>query len=265
MSGNGPPPEYDSGALLAALLERPRPSKVIPFPSEQAKGTPFENIRIVVTPGNAQRESQHAAHLRMQAMKLPLEEWKTETGASMLGDFVAKEMLARMVHGVTEHSPNVYARVFANSSDVERALSGDEIAVLFDHAMRIQLELGPRLQVLTDAEVDAWIETLKGGFDFLARLQSVDLELLVRGLHRRLLTERAKSTGSNAQPSPLPSSLDSQGLELETSATGTTSSGEPQLDDGEKTAGLPDIDESLSPEDAYELARLMAGQTTTTE
>jgi hypothetical protein len=260
MTGNGPPPEYSSGALLAALLERPRPSKVIAFPSEQAKGTPFEKIRVVVPPADAQRQAQLAAHRRMQALNLPMEEWKTETGAGMLGDFVAKEVLARMLFGLEEHTPGVYARIFANSTDVEKALSSDEIAVLFEHVARIQLELGPRLQVLTDAQVDAWVEVLKGGFDPLAYLQSPDLELLIRGLHRRLVRERARSNGSSLQDSPRDNLLNSSESEPETCATDITSFGElrARLSSGSSDA-------LLSTDDARAVAKSMARKSTTSE
>jgi len=225
---NGPPPGYDSKALLAALLERPRPSKVVEFPSDQAKGTPFEQIRLVVPRASAKQDAQLAAHRRMQSLKLPIEEWKTETGAAMLGDFCSKECLVRMIHGVEEHANGIYARVFGDSKDLENALSPDEIDVLFTLAMQVENELGPRLHVFTDADVELWVEALKDGFDFLAYLQSPDLVRLVRGLHRLVLTERAKSTGSSPPDSLLSSSRDGMGSTCETSVTHTGSSGEQQ-------------------------------------
>lgn len=264
MSGHGPPSDVSPSMLVSFLRQKPRPSKVVDFPVAAAKGTPFEKVRIIVPPSVDTSRAQLAAHERMRdEIKIPITEWKTETAEAIAGDLTAKEVIARMVHGVEEVAPNRYVKHFADSRDVENALADDEIAVLFALCTQVRNELGPRLRILTDAEVDAWIEVLKEGFDPLAYLQSPDLEVLVRGLHRRIVTDRAKSTGSQA-PDSLPSnSQDTSESTSTTCATDITSSGEPP--ERELVGSLRKDVEPLSMEDALARAREMAGKTRASE
>lgn len=268
MSGHGPPTDVEPSALVSFLRQKPRPGKVVDFPVEVAKGTPFEQVRIIVPPSVETSRSQYSAHVRMRdEIKIPLTEWQTETASAMIGDLTAKEVIARMVHGTQEISPGRYLKHFADSRDVENALADDEIAVLFALCQQVRRELGPRLQVLTDAEVDAWIEVLSKGFDPLAYLESPDLEVLVRGLVRRLVMVRAKSTGSQAPDSPPSTSPDTSESKWTTSATDTTSFGEPlepELDGFPDTQGDDEL-EPLSADAELARAREMAGKTRTSE
>lgn len=259
MTGNGPPPNTKPVELVTLLRQKPRPSKVVDAPVSGVEGTPYEQVRIMVPPSNVTGEAQLAAHRRMKVMMPNLEEWKTETGASILGDLCAKERLARMLYGVEDHGDGTYARWFASSEDVERAMSPDEVAIMFSLCMQVERELGPRLQVLQDSDVDAWIEALKVGFDPLAYLQSPDLEVLVRGLHRRVLSLQARLSGYQHQDSPPSSSLDTMESQSTNSATSTTFFGEPH------DQPLDGSTEFMTPDELEALARQMASRSKVTE
>lgn len=252
---SGPPSDIDPGALVAYLKQKPRPSKVVDFPSETLKGTSWERVRIIVPAAIAHGEAQLAAHKRMRdELKIPREEWTTETGAAMLGDLTAKEVLARVVFSEREIAPGKYARLFADSSDVEKCLSSDEIAILFALYQQVAFEIGPRLAVLTDAQVDAWIETLKRGFDPLARLELLDCHVLIRGLHRRIVKVSAESSTSSPQDSQLSIWPDTSESTSTISATDTTSYGVPQ------SAQPNGSIDPITPDDAAAIARRMRGE-----
>lgn len=255
---SGPPSDIDPAALVAYLREKPRPSRVVDFPGDALKGTSWERVRIVVPAAIAHGEAQLAAHKRMRdELKIPREEWQTETGAAMLGDLTAKELLARVVYSeqVTDARRSVpYAKLFADSKDVERLLSADEIAVLFALYQQVAFELGPRMAVLTDAQVDAWVETLKRGFDPLAYLELLDCHALIRGFHRRIVRASAESDTSSPPDSPPSEWPSTSVLESMTSATGTICSGVPH--------SLPSngSNDSLTPDDAAAIARRMRNE-----
>jgi hypothetical protein len=240
------------------LKEKPRPSKVVDFPGEELKGTSWERVRIIVPAAIAHGEAQLAAHKRMRDdLKIPREEWNTETGAAMLGDLTAKELLARVVFSEQEiGSPgsHKYARLFSDSTDVERLLSADEIAILFALYQQVAFELGPRLSVLTEAQVDAWIEVLKRGFDPLASLELLDCHVLIRGLHRRIVKGSVASDTSDLQDSPQSSSPSTSESTSLTSVMDTISFGAQPFP---QSTGSSD---PISSDDAAALARRMRGE-----
>ena len=245
------------GALLAMLKERPRPNRVVPFDSEATKGTLWENVRIVVPPASAHGEAQLAAHKRMRdELKLPINEWQTETVQALIGDITAKELLARVCFFEREIAPGKFARWFSDSVDVERALSADEIAVLFAKFEEVRLELGPRLMVLTDADVEAWLERLEYGhrLDPLARLQLPDWVALVSGLARLVAKERSRSATSLTPDSPHDNSPDTSGSTSGICATDTTSYGSPP---SAPSLGLP-IDDVIDSDFAAAIAERMS-------
>lgn len=256
---HGPPSDLTPGALVALMRERPRPNKVVPFPSEALKGTRWENVRIVVPPAAAHGESQLAAHRRMRDdLKIPLNEWQSETGQAMLGDLTAKELLARVCHYETpiDATAGKFARWFADSRDVEQALTADEVAVLFAIFEQVQYELGPRLHVLTDSEVEAWITRLEGGLrlDPLAYLQLPDLVALISGLARLVVKARSSSGTSTSQDSQPAQWQTSSELASEISSTDTTSSGSPP---SAPPLGLP-VTETVDTDSATAIARQMS-------
>lgn len=253
MSGNGPPP-VGSSNLVTLLMERPRPSKVVDFPALHG-GVPIGRVRIMVQPAQANGQAQWKAHERLRdELKIPTKEWETVTASEILGDLVAKEMIARMVfmeHPIkgTQHQ---YVPLFTDAKSVEELISADELAVLHALCVQVQFELGPRLKVLTDAEVDQWIEALKGGFDPLAYLQSPDLGVLIRGLHRRLV----ESTTSPNPDSPPPTWRDLSESKLQTFAMDTTCSG--ALPEPPST-GIASSE--ITDDEAHDIALQMSGKT----
>jgi hypothetical protein len=225
---HGPPTDVPASGLVEFLKSRPRPSKVVPFPVEGVVGTRWEDVRIVVPPCDANGAAILAAHKRMKSL-VPKEEWNTESASAILGDLTAKEMIAQTCfepknYG-TEEQP-FYKKHFGNSVDVEGTLSSDETAVLHALMLQVTFEIGPRLSVLTDEEVDAWIEVLQKGLDPLAYLVLPDLHVLIRGLVNRISRVSASSDtlpSLDSQPLTLPDTSESS---REISMMGTISYGE---------------------------------------
>lgn len=257
MENHGPPPDVPAESVVEILKMKPRPSKVVPCPVEALQDTSWANVRIVVPPSVEHSKAQLAAHARMRDdLKIPREEWATETGAAILGDLVAKEMLARTLfseHFAGDSSNPKYARMFGNSKDVENALSADETAILFGLMQQTLFEIGPRLSILTDEEVDAWVEVLAEGLDPLAYLVLPDLHVLIRGLVRRIKRGNVPLDTSPSPGSQPLTSLDSLGSPLTSSTTVTTSSGEQQSKQPNGSRGEP-----LTPGAAAAIARKMS-------
>jgi hypothetical protein len=225
------PDESLDREFVTRMSERPRPSKSMEWPGDSPIPG-FENIRIVIPPEAAYSAARVKAHERMKAeTRLPIEEWHTEGMVGVMGDLISKEMLAACCHrdrvipgSVEKLGVPHYPRLFADSRDVEHALGKQEIGVLFDMFILAEHELGPRLSVLSEDEVDSWIERLKRGLDPLARLSLPDLAMLIRGLIQEV--ERLRGLLSQDSPeSSLPDSSD--WLAPGSSATANSSSGEP--------------------------------------
>lgn len=255
MSGNGPPSKTAPSLLVAALLQKPRPSKVINFGEfvKAAVGTQFEKVRVVVPPARAHGEAQLAAHNRLRdEVKLPPDQWESEVGKSILSDLVAKEMIAKTLHSVEEIAPGKWARLLTDSKDVDAIFSSEEVAVLFDLWLGVQRELGPRLSVLTPKEADSWVEVLKDGMDPIWRLGYLDVATLAFGLAQQLHQLRQSSSESDQPSSPPSTSPDSWESSLPSYATDTSSFGEPQ-------SPLPEFStDLLSEEEAAAIAARMA-------
>jgi hypothetical protein len=218
--------------FVIRMSARPRPSKVMEWPGDDPLEG-YETIRIVIPPERAYSQARLNAHNRMKAeTKLAIEEWDTEGNRGIMGDIIAKEMLAACCHrdkpipGSEERfgAPK-FPRLFADSKDVEKALGKQEIGILFDMFLMAEFELGPRLAVLNEEDIDLWIERLKRGIDPLPRLSLPDLVELIRGFHQRLV----RLSGLLSQDFQDTSSLDTSGLQDPgSSATGNSFSGEPQ-------------------------------------
>jgi hypothetical protein len=225
---HGPPTDVPASGLVEFLKARPRPSKVVPFPVDGVEGTRWENVRVMVPPCDANGQAILAAHARMKKL-MPKEEWGLESASAVLGDLTAKEMIARTCfepHNYGTEEKPFYKRHFGNSEDVERSLSSDETAVLHALMLQVTFEIGPRLSVLTDEEVDAWIEVLKEGLDPLAYLVLPDLHVLIRGLVSRISKASASSDTSPSPDSPPLTLPDTSASSREVSMMGTISYGE---------------------------------------
>jgi hypothetical protein len=191
---NSPPMDEVDRDFVAKMMARPRPSEVIDWPGDEPIPG-YEKIRIIVPPDVAYDQARLAAHERMKKeSRLPIEEWDTEANHGIMGDLIAKEMLARCCfrdrprkNADGEEGEPFHQRLFGSSRDVEKALGKQELGVLFDAFLMIEHRLGPRLSILTGEEIDEWIKRLSGGLSPLARLVYPDLVELIRGLHQRTI------------------------------------------------------------------------------
>lgn len=192
-------------------------------------------------------------------------EWakKTETKVDVdagvyrdiIGDRIAKETLAdvmRMPEPDTFTGKPVYMRMFRSVGELTSVMTSDEIAIMWEHFLQLQREVSPYQAVLTEADVDAWVERLKAGISPLARLALLDSHELILMLSRRV--RELQSTGSESPDSPPENSPNISVLsQPENCAPDTGSSGEPQSN------CLTRLGELLTPEEALAKARDMRG------
>jgi hypothetical protein len=220
-------PEFDRD-FVTQMSARPRPSKLVDWPGDSPLPG-YEQIRIIIPAEVEYSKARLAAHKRMsEESKLPVDEWNTPEMAGIVGDLIAKEMLARCCYRDRETENGTrHQRLFGDSKHVEQALMKDEIAILFDLFICAEHELGPRLAVLSEDELDMWIERLKRGLDPLARMALPSLVELIRGLLLRV----ERLSGFLSQESQFSSSLStSDSPDPGSSVTDSVFSGEPPVE-----------------------------------
>jgi hypothetical protein len=232
MFNQGPPANIQPSSLAAALMGRPRPSRVIqPWQGNETR------IRIIVP-----AELEHA-EAKLAAEQIVREEFKkrykreptaddlnSPANAAAIGDASGKEILARCCF---EPDPfpgtDKYIRIFPHGNYLSQALSAEEISILFFQFQLACIELGPREQtLLTNPEViRMWIERVKDKAWSMAPLSSlawVDLAELC--LYSLIRIQKLESTGpgdeADSQP---PSSVSTGESDLGNSVELTTSSG----------------------------------------
>lgn len=195
----GPPESMTAEELVAALCERPAPSRVVPFPAKhidrdggQLPKAIKANVRIMmVDPFDISRAKVKAVgHVK----KLLTTKGGREPTAADLDSTYAQELrndwlTAEMVSLCTwsENPANsdpdkpVYERIFMGGAEQvmdpkKGGLFSDEIAVLFTNYMTMELELGPREQVLlegNDVTLNLWLERIKRGLWSLSPFSSL--------------------------------------------------------------------------------------------
>lgn len=251
-----PSKEIPPSALVARLLERPRPSVVVPYPVGPGV-EPFD-VRLVI-PTNHNEEQFKLRGVQWFADWAKKTETRVDVDAGVyrdiIGDRIAKETLADVMCLLEPDMGSgkpVYFRVFRSVAELTSVMTSDEIAIMWEHFLQLQREISPYQAVLTEADVDAWVERLKAGISPLAQLALQDCRELTLMLSRRV--SALQSTGSESPDSQQESSPSISGLsQLENSAPGIGSSGEPGSN------CLTRLGELLTPEEAAAKARDMRG------
>lgn len=255
-----PPNDVTASELFLKLMEKPRPSVVVDFPRiDHVSGKPIAQVRVTVLSHEQHDHARRAAHAALKQKGYSNEDLQSPIFAEITGDAVARELLARAtvevnpIPGSDPDKPS-YARIFRDADDLSKALSADELMLLFNYYLHAQYKFGPMDKWLDADEVDAWVYRLSQGageHSFLA-LSSVRQVGLLQSLVERisgiyqLLASRSES---------LPSSLRS---DLESFSTAIFSSFVPPADTTEiSTASSPD--EPITLEQAMRTAEILRG------
>ncbi len=265
-----PPKDKTPSELFRKLSERPRPSDVVDFPRKDAEGNPVGRIRIqVLTTMQMDEARAEAQRYLTKQHGCQASDMESEIVKGISGDAVATELLAMSLVSEnpipgTEANPT-YAREFLNGTQMRQTLTADEIAALFKLYLQVQHDFGPTERAIEgDQDVNAWIRVLsEGGKAYpLSLLDSPDLvELTMLLAARACSLSRVLESHLSSLPASLAADLTKWGI-----GTGfftkpplsftVPSSGDESPDD----EPIAEPGEILSPEDAAEVARKLAGR-----
>lgn len=208
-----PPKDVPPSELFAKLLEMPRPSDVFDFPRKDALGISVGKVRMQTLTSIEHDRAREAAHVTLKKRGFSIEELSAPTIKEVLGDAVAKELIAMAClterNFSDEGATPSYGRIFRTAADLD-VLSSDEILILWNCYQLVQYKFGPIERNLDQDEFNAWIKRLgEGGAEFpLLRLALPQLVMLAQSLGARLCTlYRILESQQQALPTSLASLL----------------------------------------------------------
>lgn len=258
----GPPEDVPASELFLAL-QQPRPSEVVKFPRKTLDGRAVGTVRILVL-GMVEHDRARLAALEKvrKQHKLGIEETQSGMGKAILEDAAAREILAIACVGETpvagsedSHAPR-YPRIFPDAESLNKTLSADEVAVLWNCYRLVQTKWGPFEKSIGPGELTQWIRRLvEGGAEFpLQFLSSVPLEDLASSLARRAyLLSVILGYLRPSLPPTLASRLESYCMDI--SSSGSLASSGP-TDGSGISPSLKVADVEITIEDAQSMALL---------
>jgi hypothetical protein len=206
-----PPSGVTPSQLVAMLQELPRPHKIVSYP-RKLPGTdqPIAEIAMVAAFIQDKINAQASAHAYTRQIladprkskedgktKMSEEEMNTLGYEGVFRNAVAIELLYRACKDPRDKS--LKAPVFPGATWMRNYCTDDEIGVLTATYLRTQMEIGPIISMLSNAECDLWIEKLIAGgeasdpFDSLASDAKTDLILRLVWHLRTYRTARSSS------------------------------------------------------------------------
>jgi hypothetical protein len=198
-----PPTDIPASALWLRLQDMPRPSKVVDFPRTKLDGTPVGQLAIWVL---TQEEQMSCAAAGERFARLHLKEGKKdELGyESLYSNAVCVEILWRSCRDTDD----LNRPAFPSPELIRRTLTTEECTRLFEHYLTVQLELGPIVDKMSDAEVDAWIRRIsEGGSAYPFDLLSSDMQkILLLTMARRLESSQTAKSSAGSPPEEPPTS-----------------------------------------------------------
>ena len=135
----GPPSDVTPSELFRKLQETPAPSEVVDFPRRDLQGASIGRVRLMVLDMDQQTDARMHAHRKLKARAVEAGDMTTPIVREVLGDMVAREVLAMSCCAVdpipgTEDRDNgqgvVYPRIFRDAADLGK-LTADELTTLF--------------------------------------------------------------------------------------------------------------------------------------
>jgi len=194
-----PPADADLPAheLWAAIIAMPRPFRVVPFPRRGPDGEPVAEMAMQVLTQEECIAAKASAERYVRKLLREKDNGATspESGQGYadlceLRDSV--ELLFRSCRRVDDMTRPFFPTVEA----VGKHLLTDEIGVLVLNYRRVQMEIGPIVNDMSQEEMDAWISVLaKGGSQFPFDMLSLGQQTqLFRHLARRLLLSQTDNS-----------------------------------------------------------------------
>jgi hypothetical protein len=213
-----PPRNIDAGDLWAQIITLPRAHRVVPFPRNSPDGSPLGDVTIYVLTGDEVNAANLSAEkfIREQYKKtvgeVPQASEMSEAFSNLYNGRATREILFRSCRNASACEPDSTTgvctvnhdnlRPFFPTSEAVGKLSTDELAVLMQHYMHTQAEVGPIVSSMSQGEMDAWIEVLGEGGQRspLALLSSGQTIALLMYMASRLY---ALQTGNCSPSTPL--------------------------------------------------------------
>lgn len=202
-ANHGPPANEDAADLWAKITTLPRAHKVVDFPRVDADGSSLGQVAIVVLTGDEVHLSNlNAEKFIRKAYKdamgeVPKADEMSGSFQSMYNTRATREILFRSCKkaehceagpdGVCIVDHDKLAPFFPTQEAIGK-LTTDETAVLMRHYMQTQSTLGPIVKLMSQSEMDEWLEVLaRGGrADPLAFLSLEDVTRLLMHSANRL-------------------------------------------------------------------------------
>jgi hypothetical protein len=191
--------------LWARIVSAPRPSDVVDFPRKGPDGEPLCKVAIMLLSQDEQiLASAETERFTKKAIKeLPKSDEPARGYHDVYNNRGAVEVLYRAVR-----VPGELTKPFFPSPDeIQRALTPDEVGTLFRAYLIVQAELGPVISRMDKDETDAWVRKLReaGSRSPLASLSWEALSELVFSLASQTESSATSST-SLGEPHGTPSS-----------------------------------------------------------
>lgn len=182
-----PPKGLDSEDLFLQITAMPRPHHVVDYPRKRPDGSPVGKLAMVVLT-NQETQSATAAAEKFTRKTLgdqgalPARGEPSEGYSTMFANRASVEVLVRACRRVD----NMALPFFPGADAIAKALTLDEVDVLFSAYAAVRYELGPIVKSMTEVEYDAWIEALGKG------ASSVPLAPMTSDLRSLLLLRMAR-------------------------------------------------------------------------
>lgn len=181
-----PPSDIPPSELVAKLLQVPFTSEEVDFPRNGADGEPVCSIWLRVL---SAKETQEAANRARKSVGKRYQELKDIAGYLGIMDPIGNETACETLAAATFTDPDCRNRAFTSGSEVADLLTTDEIASLYASWLQVQGRFAGD-EMMTEAEVTAWVERLKEGLHRLpfSRLSSRNRDQLLQCLAQRSYT-----------------------------------------------------------------------------
>lgn len=270
------PPDIPADELVMRLSERDLPSRVIDFPSRGGAGNKGGKLRIQILKAMDKTKAKaEAGQIVRNQLKENLgrepsaEDMSTDYAREMVNDALVASlicMFCRSVNPIGEVGEGrrvTYGRIFKSAPWVLNNLSSDEISILMLEYQVMEVEDGPREQVLLDDPfiLRLWIDKAKQGAWKLgpfASMAFLDLAELCRFSFQ--VIDKAQSLGFDIlDPRSLPL-LSASKSQSETSTSGTSSSGKQPASSDHSQESHSSTPETISVDEAKKRARKLREQ-----
>lgn len=204
-----PPTNIPAKELWVKLQELPRPSQVVDLPQRTPDGEPVGQVALWVL---KQEEHLICTAETEKFVRHHLKEAKR--GDIGYDDMFANEMAVQILFRACRDVADLKKTAFQTPKQVRELFTTDECGLLFRNYLTIELEFGPLVTQMTDADMQAWIDKIaKGGSAFPFDSIHSDLQkILLLSMARRLQSSSTDTSFAGSLPETT-SSADESSLE----------------------------------------------------